>query len=231
MKRSLSSREWRAIVGLSVLALAPLGVLCVHVRLPPTWRVAIWRENGRKQGCRNNLHLLSLAMQSYLQDNDGRLPLATVGGPTVIGWPSLSLTRGAPPKTRPVGWADAIMPYYRSESLLMCPAETGGTNALFPSKPRYTDYWINGKLSGQSKSHLTFPVSTLLLGEGNDGYDISDAAYRKIKLPSSWFTQENSPAQRHLGGANYLMADGAVHWLRREDVTTFGGRNDVFALK
>lgn len=233
MKHNRLRKEWRNIAGLFLIALIPLGVLLGRFRLPPTWRIDIARQNQRKHSCSSNLHQLSLAMQGYLQDNNEKFPATTIGGSTVTGWPLSSLTRGIPPKTLPVGWVDALMPLLRSESLFMCLADANNVPnpTMAPSKTGYTDYWMNGNLSGESKSQILFPTSTIMLGEGNDGRDISDATYSKTALPPLWLHDSYSPAQRHVGGANYLMTDGAIHWLRPEEVPTFGKRTSTFALK
>ena len=238
MRRPLKARDWRTLTALCVIALIPLGVLVRPYlpRLPPTWRLDIQRERNRKRGCSLNMHQLWLAMQLYSQDHDGRLPPVVVGGTAVAGWHGIVTNKGLAPfpayKGSPVGWADATLPYFYSESLFMCPAQFGGaTNVLFPAEADYTDYWMNGNLSGLRRNMILSPSSTLLLGEGNDGVDMSNAAYSKTALPPSWLSDEKSPAYRHLGGANYLMADGTVHWLKPDQVTTFGGRKDAFAVK
>ncbi|MGI8711249.1 MAG: H-X9-DG-CTERM domain-containing protein [Acidimicrobiales bacterium] len=37
-------------------------------------------------------------------------------------------------------------------------------------------------------------------------------------LPASWLNDKNSPAYRHLAGANYAFADGHTTWYKPDQV-------------
>ena len=89
-----------------------------------------------------------------------------------------------------------------------------------PTKLDYTDYWLNRNLSGVLWKNLAFPERTILLGDGNDGTDATNARYNRSRLPPTWFTAPNSPANRHQGGANYAFTDGHVKMLKPEQITT-----------
>lgn len=170
------------------------------------------RDEILTRSCRVNMKSLGQALQMYAQDNDNRLPLNTRS----------SVITGSE-------WTQVLQTYIHSSSLFKDPAS--GIPGQPPSRSGYSDYWFNASLSGQKMKALAAPQATLAIGDGGDGQDQADARYAKSSLPAQWLTNANSPAYRHLGGANYLMADGAVHWLKPEQVTNFGGRNNAFAVK
>ena len=125
-----------------------------------------------------------------------------------------------------------LQPYLKSTSIFRCPGDSNpGPSDWSPRKNGFMSFYLNSNLAGQKKSVLLFSRSTILLGDGSNGKDISDATYSKSSLPPEWIADPNSPAWRHLNGANYLMADGSVHWLRPNEVTTFGGRKNAFAIR
>ena len=211
--------------------LAPLALIFAVVFMGAIWRILeSKRDRTRSRSCQTNLRQIWLATRQYTSDYNGKLPPVVIGGAKIQGVPSLN-----PNGTitgyigTPVGWADALTIYLKSPSLYMCPAEL--TVNIKPSSLKYTDYWMNANLSSQVGQPLPSPASTLLIGEGNDGGDLTNATYSKTSLPPQWLTDTSSPAYRHLGGANYLMADGTVHWLKPDAVTNFGGRKDAFAIR
>ena len=167
-------------------------------------------QKSRRQGCASNLRSISMAMSLYSKDYDRKL--------SMIG------------QTPNSGWAVKIQPYLKSTAPYQCPNETTPSNGS-PTRRGYVDFWFNANLSGQAQRTFTFPNATLMIGEGNDGTDLTDSTYSKSSIPTTWLSDEKSPAYRHLGGANYLMTDGTVHWLKPDEVTTFGGRKDAFALR
>ena len=120
--------------------------------------------------------------------------------------------------------------YSKCYSCFLCPSQSHPLSK-YAEKSGFIDYWLNGKLAGEEMASVAIPSATLMLGDGNDGSDKTDARYNIMQFPPSWLTDENSPAYRHLGGANYLMADGSVHWLKPDEVVSFGGRKNSFALQ
>ena len=95
------------------------------------------RENARRSSCQSNLKQISLGLIQYTQDYDERYP----------GSISNLLAQGGP-----YGWADAILPYTKSEQILQCPSEEH-RQSLSPdpvataTQVGYTDYMYNGALS------------------------------------------------------------------------------------
>ncbi len=179
------------------------------------------RDDKYRHACNVNMRNVGLTLKLYAQDFNGKLPLSTNVAP-------LSAT---PTKTS-IGWVDALIPYSGGgmPTLSICPA-SGIDRSFSPSTRNYTTFWFNANLSGIVDNNVTSPTHTLCLGDGNDGSDLSNATYSKSSLPASWLSDTNSPAYRHLGGANYLMVDGSIHWLKPQQVTTFGGRKNAFAIK
>jgi prepilin-type processing-associated H-X9-DG protein len=165
--------------------------------------------------CQSNLKQIALGMAQYAGDYEDKLPL--VKGASVSG-----------PSYNPAyGWADAVEPYLKSTQIFQCPSEptdpkvisTTSSTGVSALDPQFTDYWFNARLRGVSRGQLQFVQRTFLLGDGNDGTEKCDARYALSRLPGAWRTNSGSPAQRHLGGANYAFADGHVKWLPPEKVT------------
>ena len=164
--------------------------------LRQSYRLATQRQPEGRSLCQSNLKHISLAMLQYIQDNDEHFPLVAVGGEATFGW------------------ADAIQPYLKSTQVLQCPQEFMGDASSDPRATGYTDYWYNNRLSGLNLSSVTSMGQTVMLGDGNDSVDVTDARYRINSFPAQWTSSPTSPIHRHYGGTNYGFADGHVKWLR-----------------
>lgn len=194
MKRSGFSL-WELI---GVLALMLIGAA---ILLP---MFARGRGGGHRVTCPNHLKQISIGYMQYSQDWDEQLPLIALS-PT-----STALDSKIPyQKQRFYGWADALYPYTKSVQLFQCPSETTPEGAK-PTTSGYTDYWFNSNLSGFAMADVKVPKQTLIFGDGNDGSDLTDARYNLPSLPAAWINDQNSPAYRHIGGANYAFVDGHV---------------------
>ncbi len=201
---------------------------------------AIHRDVDRRRSCSVSQRYLWRAMQMYMQDSDGKFPRTTFAGPKSKGWKGqfgpdsngrTQLLPIAKYKGQPVGWVDALIPYYYSESVLACPAEPHSSRRWLPYETYYTDYYMNKNLSEKYLRQLVKPESTIVFGEGSDGTEITDATYARSSIPATWLLDRSSPALRHYGGAIYLMADGSTHWLTPDEATHFGGRKNSFAVR
>jgi prepilin-type processing-associated H-X9-DG protein len=86
---------------------------------------------------------------------------------------------------------------------------------------------MNSHLSGVEEKNIRFPNETIIIGDGDGASPQSTASYAIGRLPQSWRQSTNSPATRHLGGANYVFLDGHikvkeakyVKWLKSDEVT------------
>ena len=163
--------------------------------------------------CMTNLKQLGLAMIQYTQDNDEKFPL----------YKANAATASTPPFAQPYGWADAIEPYAKSLELLQCPGEVTTKTVADGVQSGFTDYWFNANLNARPFQEITNATHTFLLGEGNDGREITTARYHLSALPQRWLAEENSPAQRHSGAGNYLFADGHVKALTPKNVIASNG--------
>lgn len=173
-------------------------------------------QRRRRNSCQANLREIHFVLQEYIQDNDGKYPLAVMGGPK------------APPGV-PVGWADGFQPWFKSIAGLQCPS-AHQLPSFSPHKSGYTSYWMNANLSGIGRERVNSPHLVLEFGEGADGSDMTDGAYSKKILPSVWLSNTSSPLYRHMGTANYLFADGHFKWFTPQEIQAFGGKRDVCDL-
>lgn len=221
MKRRFTRREWTLLLAPLFILILPYAAGVDWLGLPFKYR----RNETLGHACRVNMKNVAIALRQYSQDYDDRFPAT---GTAPMKATSMGSTQF------PVGWVDALVPYSGGgiPTLTICPASnTIGVRSFSPSVRNYTTFWLNANLSGVAYKDVRFPVRTLCLGDGNDGKDLTDATYSKSAIPPAWLSDTSSPAYRHLGGANYLMVDGSVHWLKPNEVTTFGGRKNAFVIK
>ena len=151
--------------------------------------------------CAVNLKQIGTAFMQYAQEYDERFPSVKSNG-------------------KKFGWADAIFIYAPDNNIYQCPSEKKTVAVTDPTQSGYTDYWFNTNLSKLNLGKLTTPSRTILLGDGNDGTENTDARYNRNALPQSWRDTKNSPARRHLDTANYAFADGHVKSFRPQQITT-----------
>ena len=100
-------------------------------------------------------------------------------------------------------WETPLLDYTK-ESIFQCPsAETNATGET-------GDYFFNNRFLGEPLGKITSPNTLIFVGDGLD--NATDATL--FSLPTRWRTVRDSPAWRHLDGANYSFADGHVKWLK-----------------
>jgi prepilin-type processing-associated H-X9-DG protein len=151
-----------------------------------------------KSSCMQRHKAISIAVMQYQVDYAKQFPVVSSGGNFY-------------------GWSDALQPYLGDHRapVRQCPQEFMEEIGSEPRKSGYTDFWFNGNLNGAPVARLTEPTQTILLGDGNDGTDQTDARYSLSGLPPRWIQNPDSPAYRHLGGSNFAFADGHIKWLRQ----------------
>jgi prepilin-type processing-associated H-X9-DG protein len=200
-----------------------LGLLSL-VNLTPPWVDKVTellhpRQRQQRGVCLSWQKQVYLSMRAYMKDYDELFPLVTTQSRQGLSKSPIM----------PVGWADAIIPKNGDSTILQCYADNHAST-INPNLIGFTDYWLNGNLGGVPQKSVALPSQTLLVGDGNDGSDNSNATYNKTSF-GSWLDDQSSPMYRHLGGANYLFVDGHIKWLKPDEVKNFGGRSDPFALK
>lgn len=181
--------------------------------------------SGHRPSCLSHLRQSGLGIVQYSQDYDEKLPLVRVHKVS---------SSAAWPYPTPYGWADAVQGYIKNTQIYQCPSEETSTNPGTDGvQPGFTDYWFNTNLSGVNLKKVIHPATTLLLGDGNDGADLTDGRYNRNSLPLSWLQNSGSPARRHLDTANYAFADGHVKSYKPEHIkNTRAKASDLsFALR
>ena len=107
------------------------------------------------------------------------------------------------------GWAISVQPYLKSWQMFQCPTDG-------KPLPATTDYFYNARLDKTQLKTVKSPTATILAGEGA-GNQPTD--YALSQLPAAWRTDDSSPAQRHIGTANYLFVDGHVKSINPTQIT------------
>ncbi len=208
------SRDGFYALGCSVLMLGGIGLLI----LPVFTRS---RENDRKSSCQNNLKQIALGVFQYTQDYNEKYPIVAMNDNGVTA-------------TNPYGWADALQPYLKSTQIFHCPQHPFVNNSTRPAQVQarnYSDYYFNSRIAGVWQGKVSNIASLIMMGDGNDGLDYSNARYSKKMLPPPWRDDKYSPAFRHRDGANYGFADGHVKWLKPESVSNKRKGQYTFAIK
>lgn len=107
------------------------------------------------------------------------------------------------------GWVGALEPYHLTNKIFQCPSEKSR------GKENLTDYWFNRRLAGVELKKVANVSMTFLSGEGEP----SDDPNISIQiLPPRWIEKDDSPARRHLDGANYGFVDGHVKFFKPQTI-------------
>lgn len=206
------SRSLFYSLGCSLLVLGGIGLL-----LSPFFLRS--KENATKASCQSNLKQIALGVFQYTQDYSEKYPIVAVNESGVSA-------------SNPYGWADALQPYLKSTQIYHCPNHPFVGKDDRPTQPQarnYSDYYYNSRMAGLWQEKISSVASLIMLAEGNDGLDYSNSRYSKKMLPPEWRNDQNSPAYRHKGGANYGFADGHVKWFKPENVSNKRNGQTTFA--
>ena len=148
--------------------------------------------NKYRAQCQSNLKRIGIAFLQYAKDYDDKFP------PLALEWKSEQ---------------ERLTPYVLTYEIFQCPAtRDNATNS--------TDYFYNARLAGADKMKIAnadAPVDFVIIS--GDGADDEASSISLAQLPAAWRKDENSPAFRHLDGANYLFIDGHVKWFKPEKIT------------
>ena len=191
------------------------------------------RENARRATCQSNLKQIGLGFLQYAQDSDETFPLSSpdyAGGADNLNSPQYFSSNF-------VCWGDVIQPYMKSTQVFICPsAQFTNTPAAtlppfttmimsysvaeFSAGPVVGGYALGGGAISEwtnpasTLSQFTSTASTLMVGEPSDvatrtyGYCIFPASDTSYGTPYG-----RIPGQLHMGGGNWLYADGHVKWM------------------
>jgi len=179
-------------------------VLILAVILLPMLSGGRSRDSAKKSSCQSNLKQIGLGFAQYTQDYNDKFPLVSRKGSR--------------------GWSQDLQPYLKSWQLFQCPSTNQRTL-------KTTDYFYNSRLDGHKTDDLTSSVLTIA---GGDGLDDAPLSSHLSALLADATTNENSPAQRHLGMGNYLFADGHVKGLKPEKIVPDFSQNasgPTFAIR
>ncbi len=211
MKRRHGGFTWIEVL-IVVVIIAVLAAM-----LFPTLMTLIQRPPYHRAACSSNLKQIGIAFMQYAEEYDEQLPPTQFKNAQPVG----TITSK---DYQPYGWTDAAVTYSKSTQLFQCPVEPQTDAGSDPTKSGYTDYWFNSNLSNSKLQRIANPSRTLMLGDGNDGTELTNARYSLNALPQAWRESTESPAQRHRGTANYTFADGHVKALKPQAISNLPTR-------
>ena len=180
--------------------------------------VAQAKEAARRIACLNHLRQLGLAMQMYVQDNEGRYC----------------------PRTHPLRWPQRLLPYYEDVKVLVCPSDgpqpaTGRADPqLWPADaaPRsyiynaWNDYYrscfpmddwrqvVSSNGHAIREADLREPSETCLLGEKRTESSHWYLDYERLEDLTQLDQARHGGARGAGRGSNYAFADGSVRFVR-----------------
>lgn len=189
------------------------------------------RESGRSTVCRSNLAQIALAIQQYVQDNNGYFP------------PNMYMEKKNTSSPRYVHWNDAIMSYVKEDEVFYCPTRKlleaqrapGITNlkGQFIAR-RKTSYDYNysqvnnlsaylhslptiTQLKGVNESTVLFSTTTVLNFDRSLNKEVYEDGSRMLLdhipqiISSCNMVEDDLPL--HSDGNNYSFVDGHVKWM------------------
>jgi len=157
------------------------------------------REKARQTSCLSNLKQLGLAMLSYCQDYDEKMPREYWGAGTNYTWPS------NPPSVAAGMWIPSVYPYIKNVQMLNCPSNSSAWAGAYIGGG--FSYPFNHYLNLASLGTIAAPSQCILNICGDYYYSNG----------TNWVDSETSRPTvkaRHNEGTNAVMVDGHAKWAR-----------------
>ncbi len=212
MRNKLDRRTNR--VGFTLIELlAVIAIVAVITAiLFPVFSTA--RERGRRTVCQSNLKQIALAMQQYVQDNNGTYPLS-------------------------LKWENAAYAYAKNVQVFRCPDHPNDSpdmllldpltvSGVYPVDYTYDMMRLNTflppyptkNIPGTRESMLATPSSIWLNVDAS--WITPDDVYHYGRLvPKTSCGRSSSGSTIHSGAGNYSFVDGHVKWLTPEEAGEF----------
>jgi prepilin-type N-terminal cleavage/methylation domain-containing protein/prepilin-type processing-associated H-X9-DG protein len=196
------------------------------------------REKARQASCLSNLRQIGTAILLYAQDYDEHFPFYSVPYPSEkIHWYDV-----INPYIKAQNFTSSIFlcPSIGKKAIGGNSSSGYGVNYLhviqYPAEydaayKKQLKWWVPGLHSGPaSLARFARPADTIMIAdaEGECGAAKGEgfaAVYCRVDLPDGppWYAsaclqKTGAVAKRHSGGANLLMTDGHVKWMRQEAV-------------
>lgn len=173
------------------------------------------REYAKRTKCLSNVRQLRVALQLYVDGDDGRVPPRDYDAGAV--------------------WVDRLEPYYRDRKLLRCPSDPRGTEQSYLMNG-FIDYFVMKSFNGNwdeffgayktggfdsvQLSGIPRPSQTITFGEkreddkGDAYMDIWPPQYGSDHLTEVAHGKHRMGSRQRAGGANYAFADGSARYLK-----------------
>jgi len=178
------------------------------------------REKARQSNCLSNTKQIGLAIMQYVQDYDEELPRHWYDG-------DHDGTQGT---AGDYTWRSAIVPYVKNMQIFQCPSEkmtdvfNGGADYIGSNTNGAYGlnivHWATGapdEPAGQALAQITYPATTILLGETGGSHLISHEAN------DTGYVYTAAAGKRHNDGSNWLFCDGHSKWNKPADIKCTAG--------
>ncbi len=180
------------------------------------------RERGRWTVCQSNLKQIAVAMQQYVQDNNGAYPVD-------VRWASSGQRRDLY-----ANWPVAIFPYVKNLQVFRCPDQPNGnvdatdTDVNFLPEAsmdyEYNIVRLNGRLPGppsvvilRGKHESTLAASSTIWLNMEAYWSDNDGVHHYFRTVSTSCGRDFNGNTLHSGGGNYSYIDGHAKWLTPEE--------------
>jgi prepilin-type processing-associated H-X9-DG protein/prepilin-type N-terminal cleavage/methylation domain-containing protein len=192
--------------------------------------VQMARASSRKIACANNMRQIGLAIQHYASVNNGRFPNSSCAVEDSVAHDI---------------WIGQLAPYVEDvDSIRICPEDRKGPQRL---KAKLTSYLMSDYVTvpGSGAVLNLFRIEsthvTIIAYECTESLALDAACFDHVHA-KNWFTrthieqktvfktiQSDVEVERHLGGANYLFADGHVESIYKEQIGKWAEEAQNFA--